>query len=149
MPEDSDVISQIRLRLHQRGVRFTIGRLRLVSALGKAPGPRSAGELHRLLKSRVPLSSLYRSLAVLEAAGVVRRHHDPSGLIRFELSEWLTGHHHHLVCADCGAVEDVQLDDVAERTLGTLARRFGRRAGYEAAGHHLEIVGVCPECLPA
>jgi len=93
--------------------------------------------------------ALYRSLAVLEAAGVVRRHHDPSGLIRFELSEWLSGHHHHLLCADCGVVEDVELDDVSERTLSNLARRFGRRAGYEVAGHGLEIVGVCRDCIPA
>jgi len=147
--KEPDVISQVRRRLHQRGVRFTVGRDRLVATLWKAPGPRSAGELHRLLKSQVPLSSLYRSLAVLEAAGVVRRHHDPSGLIRFELSEWLSGHHHHLLCADCGVVEDVELDDVSERTLSNLARRFGRRAGYEVAGHGLEIVGVCRDCIPA
>lgn len=107
-------------------------------------GPESAAELHRRMD--VPLSSLYRSLTVLDEAGVLVKHHDADGLARFELAEWLSGHHHHLVCINCGAVEDVELSDRNEKELQRLASTMATGAGYELTGHNLEVEGVCEEC---
>ncbi|MCI0543263.1 MAG: transcriptional repressor, partial [Actinobacteria bacterium] len=86
--------NQIADRLAEREVRYTRGRRTLITALSKADGPRSAAELQGDLD--IPLSSIYRSLAVLEEAGVLDPHFGQRGVTRYELAEWLRGHHHHL-----------------------------------------------------
>ncbi len=134
----------VRRHLAEREVRYTTGRRAVVTTLVRVDGPESAADLHRRMS--VPLSSLYRSLTVLDEAGVLERHHDADGLARFELAEWLTGHHHHLVCVSCGVVEDFELDESAEGRLDSLAERTASAAGYEVTGHNLEVEGVCGSC---
>lgn len=94
----------------------------------------------------MPLSSLYRSLTVLEECGVVVPHHGQRGVTRYELAEWLSGHHHHLVCVECGRVDDVALPATAEREMETIAASVGRTADFVAVGHTLEIEGRCGGC---
>jgi Fur family ferric uptake transcriptional regulator len=141
-----DVNREIGERLSAHNIRFTKGRRQVIRVLRKASGPQSAADLHRQLRTSVPLSSIYRSLAVLDEAGVLRKHHDQSGLARFELAEWLSGHHHHVTCFECGRVEDVELDDKAEKKLTDIARLVGRRTRHQVTGHGLEIEGVCDTC---
>lgn len=136
----------VRRRLREREVRFTAARRAVVDALRRATGPQSAAELHRRLARSVPLSSLYRTLSVLDEAGVLRKQHDAGGLARFELAEWLGGHHHHLVCTGCGAVVDVSAEPAEERMLATLAGAIGARGDYTVAGHSLEVEGTCGRC---
>ncbi len=141
----SETNESVRRRLADQDIRFTTGRQAVVKALQRVSGPQSAADLHTRLRS-VPLSSLYRSLTVLDEAGVLRKHHDADGLARFELAEWLAGHHHHVVCTECGLVEDVELDEAAETELHRLADRIGAEAGYQVRGHVLEVEGVCGAC---
>jgi Fe2+ or Zn2+ uptake regulation protein len=133
-------------RLAASGVRYTSGRRLVVKALRRAPGPQSAAELHRRLRGRVPLSSLYRTLTVLEATGVLAPHHGARDVTRYELAEWLSGHHHHLVCDVCGRVEDVEVDGVREQILETIAGQVIGDTGFTATGHTLEIEGLCAAC---
>ena len=95
----------IEERLREAGVRYTAARRAVVTALSAADGPRSAAELHRDIDA-VPLSSFYRTLTVLEDAEVLAPHHGARGLTRYELAEWIGGHHHHLVCTNCGCRRD-------------------------------------------
>jgi len=137
---------QIGTRLSDHGVRFTRARRAVVTSLASVDGPQSAAELHKLLGGGVPLSSLYRTLAVLEEVGILAPHHGTRGLTRYELAEWLNGHHHHLVCVDCGAVDDVHLSPGMEDTLEAVVRSVTSDASFEAAGHSLEIEGRCGRC---
>ncbi|MBM3696048.1 MAG: transcriptional repressor, partial [Actinobacteria bacterium] len=121
----------------------------VVEALSRAAGPLAAGDLHERLGGRVPLSSLYRTLAVLEEAQVLTREHDAAGVARYELAEWLLGHHHHLVCSVCGEVRDVGVDPAVETTITRLVARVAADAGYRAAGHRLDIEGTCAACRTA
>lgn len=136
---------QVESRLADRGVRFTGGRRRVVAVLAAADGPLSAAELHDVLDREVPLSTVYRTLSVLEEAGVTSPHLGAKGLTRYELAEWLSGHHHHLVCLACGAVDDVHL---APQTESELERLVGSAvSGDFVAQHHtLEIEGRCGRC---
>ena len=59
---------EIERRLAEAEVRYTKGRRMVIDALAEADGPRSAAELSETIGDTVPLSSLYRSLAVLEEA---------------------------------------------------------------------------------
>ena len=142
--ETTELHESVRRRLAEREIRYTTGRKAVVTALVRLAGPESAAELHR--RMNVPLSSLYRSLTVLDEAGVLEKHHDADGLARFELAEWLSGHHHHVVCIDCGAVEDVELSDRQEHDLDRLASTVATGAGYELTGHNLEVEGLCRNC---
>ena len=60
---------EVERRLADSDVRYTRGRRVVIRALAEADGPRSAAELSKAIGESVPLSSLYRSLAVLEEAG--------------------------------------------------------------------------------
>ena len=137
---------QVEERLSARGIRYTGGRRQVVAALERADGPRSAAELHAELEGMVPVSSVYRTLAVLEEAGVVEPHHSAKGITRYEMAEWLAGHHHHLVCIDCGAVEDIALPRGMEAKLEELVGQISELSSFSASGHSLEVDGRCPRC---
>ncbi len=63
------VAEAVAALLRGEGIRFTPARRLVVRALAEAaPGPQAAGDLHAALRDRLPLSSLYRTLAVLEEA---------------------------------------------------------------------------------
>ena len=118
----------------------------MLSALGAADGPRSAAELYQELGQRVPLSSLYRTLVVLEETGVIDPHHGLRGVMRYELAEWIRGHHHHVVCSSCGAVEDVELDEETEKELARLVDTVASSVGLDPSAHSLEVEGRCRRC---
>lgn len=142
--KEREIDELVRGRLSERNIRYTGGRKALIRAVQSARGPQSAAEIHKQVKRSVPISSLYRSLAIMEEAGVLSLHQGK--VTRFELAEWLTGHHHHLLCIECGKVDDVELDDASEHLLTRLAAKAGGRAGYEESGHRLEIEGLCRKC---
>ena len=106
----------------------------------------SAAELHANLAGKVPVSSVYRTLAVLEEAGVVQPHHSAKGITRYEIAEWLAGHHHHLVCINCGAVEDIELPKNLETRLERLVGQVTEMSAFTASGHSLEVDGLCTRC---
>jgi Fe2+ or Zn2+ uptake regulation protein len=136
----------VNRRLVEQGVRYTSGRRSVVAAIQMASGPRTAAELIEGSTTTVPVSSLYRTLALLEQSEVLKKHHGPDGVSRFELAEWLTGHHHHVVCVACGAIEDVTVPRPSERELANIVNTLGAQAGFRVLDHVLEVEGVCREC---
>lgn len=132
-------------RLRGVGQRYTANRRSLVETLLAAGGPVSIGDL-LLRKGSVPQSSAYRNLAVLEQADVVRRVITEDDFARFELDEGLTEHHHHLVCSNCGRVEDVAIPPDVERSLGRSLDRLARDAGFASVAHRLDLIGRCRSC---
>jgi Fur family transcriptional regulator, ferric uptake regulator len=142
----STVDREVEARLYEHDVRYTKGRRAVVDALARASGPMSAAELSEELGADVPLSSIYRSLAVLEEAGVLAPHLGAKGLTRFELAEWLMGHHHHLLCVDCGSVADIDIPASKEETVRGLVSEIAALASFEAIDHALEIEGRCAKC---
>jgi Fe2+ or Zn2+ uptake regulation protein len=137
---------QVEVRLLEHDLRLTRGRRAVLHALASSAGPLSAAELTGLLGPSVPLSSLYRNLAMLEEAGVVAHHLGSKGLTRYELAEWLSGHHHHLVCVDCGSVTDVEIPPSQESSVRQLVAEIAALASFSPTDHALEIEGLCPRC---
>lgn len=91
-------------------------------------------------------SSVYRNLVVLEQARVVHRVVTHDDFTRYELAEDLTGHHHHLVCSNCGRVEDLPASAALERSVETAVTQAARKAGFRTQHHRLDLVGLCAEC---
>jgi Fe2+ or Zn2+ uptake regulation protein len=130
------------------GQRYTSGRRLLVDALDRAGSPLPLPAIlgrHGDLKQ----SSVYRNLAALEQAGVVRRVITDEDFGRYELTEDLTGHHHHLVCSNCGAVEDVDFASGFEDTLEAQLAELAERTGFSTVSHRLDLIGLCRTCAAA
>lgn len=137
---------EVAARLREHDVRYTSGRRVVVTALADADGPLSAAELHDEVGDDVPLSSLYRTLTVLESADVAVPHFGSRGVTRYELAEWLAGHHHHLVCTSCGSVEDVDIPPGVEARVEQIVQAITEPAEFLSTGHELEISGICRRC---
>ena len=136
----------VEQHLATAGVRLTQGRRSTVEALATMHGPRTAAEIHNQVGDTVPLSSLYRSLSILTDADVLSAQHGSDGVIRFELAEWITGHHHHLVCTSCGTVVDVTPTIGQEKAMDDLVKEMAHESGFTVTGHRFEIEGTCKAC---
>jgi Fe2+ or Zn2+ uptake regulation protein len=139
-----DMHRAVSTRLDQADYRYTSGRQSLVGILADAGQPLSMPEI--LAAARLPQSSAYRNLSVLENAGVVRRIVTHDDFCRYELAEDLTGHHHHLVCESCGLVEDFTLSRDFEASLDSTLTRLALKRGLEIVGHRLDVYGLCQAC---
>jgi Fur family transcriptional regulator, ferric uptake regulator len=140
-----DVQALVAARLRRAGQRLTTGRRLLLEALASAGRPVTTGELVAE-DARLPQSTTYRNLAVLEQAGVVHRVVGSDEFARFELAEEFTGHHHHLVCRSCGSVEDFEAPRQVEQGLDDAIHTYAAGTGFRAEAHRLDLLGTCASC---
>lgn len=144
-PVEEDLHATVAARLRRVGQRYTPARRAVVDALVEAPAPVTTAQLVAARPS-LPQSTTYRNLAVLEQAGVVHRVMSGDDFARFELSEELAGHHHHLVCVSCGGVEDFTPPAQLERSLASVVGRVTTGTGFRAESHRLDLLGTCGAC---
>ncbi|MGH7639648.1 MAG: Fur family transcriptional regulator [Candidatus Dormibacteria bacterium] len=142
---EPELHSGVARRLTSIRQRYTRGRRLLVDALSRAGRPLTVTEIVDE-RRELPPSTAYRNLAVLEQAAVVRRVQLSGEFARYELSEELTSHHHHLVCVDCGSVVDVTAPARLEEDVASTARELARAAGFRLESHRLDLIGRCREC---
>jgi Fur family ferric uptake transcriptional regulator len=123
-----------------QGLRSTPQRQAVVEALSGMDGHFTVWDLHERaseLHRRIGLATTYRTLELLRESGAVRQlatEHGPA-YIRCH-----PGHHHHLVCVDCGSVEETDLCAVPDADV------IRRRHGFEPEAHDVEIFGRCARC---
>jgi len=140
----TDLHEVVAGRLRAAGQRYTDSRRVLVERL-RAKGPVTLPDLLEG-RPRLPQSSAYRNLTVLEEAGVVHRVHANGDFARFELAEDLTEHHHHLICSSCGAVEDFLAPAGLERSLHKASEDIAAGTGFTLERHRLDLIGTCASC---
>jgi Fur family transcriptional regulator, ferric uptake regulator len=145
MSERRDLHHTIEDRLRRVGQRYTPNRKALIDLLASTRRPLSVDDVRSGIRT-LPQSSIYRSLTVLEEAGLVRRVVTEGDFGRFELDEGLTEHHHHLVCSSCGRVEDVAVPPGVERSIDRALDRLAKDAGFASVGHRLDLLGLCRSC---
>ncbi len=143
MSEDVHGIVDEQLRRTRQ--RYTRGRQQLVELLVATGRPVTIPELLELGAAQSQ-SSLYRNLAILEQCGAVHRLTSTDDVARYELTEELSEHHHHVVCSVCGRIDDVVLPPAIERALGEAAAEAHEQRGYLVDSHRLELVGTCGNC---
>jgi Fur family ferric uptake transcriptional regulator len=131
--------------LRKAGLKVTLPRLKILEILERS-GTRhmSAEEIYRRLigsDEDIGLATVYRVLTQFEAAGLVARHHFEDGMAVFELNQG--AHHDHIVCMDCGQVEEFVDAGIEERQEAIAAR-----LGFTIGEHSLVIYGRCqrPDC---
>ena len=126
-------------RLEARGHRVTESRRRVIAAVAGQPSHFTVDDvLHRA--RGVGRATVFRTIKLLTDLNIVCRVlMDDDGTLHYRVST--RGHHHHLVCRDCGRVEDFSQCDV-----DALVAELARATQYEIAGHWLEVYGRCRRC---
>ena len=122
------------------GVRTTAQRLAVVRAVAESPGSFTVAELHdraRRFEPRLGLATTYRTVELLRANGGV---HPLLGDGRPTYVRCRPEHHHHLVCTNCGGVEETELCAAPSEA------ELQRRHGFRPAAHELDIYGTCRRC---
>ncbi len=142
---ESEVHAGVGKRLASIRQRYTGGRRLLVEALIHAGRPLTVTEILDV-RPALPPSTAYRNLAVLEQATAVRRVQLSGEFSRYELSEELTRHHHHLVCVDCGSVVDVTAPARLEDDVTVAAKEVAAATGFRLESHRLDLIGHCQAC---
>ena len=121
---------------------MTAQRRVILDLLRKQETHPTGDELYRLARRRLPrisLGTVYRNLELLSEAGLIRKLALGRTQRRFDGK---LDQHYHARCLRCGRVEDVSLHPVSG-----LERAARRATGYRITGHHVELVGLCPECV--
>ena len=135
----------VSARLSEAGQLYTKGRRELVELLVRAARPATIPEMLEF-RPRLTQSSLYRNMADLESAGIVRRVVGIDDPTRYELSEDIIGRHHHTICTVCGTVDDFFMPAEDERSLkASLDKELGT-SGFQPSTHRLDVFGTCPDC---
>ena len=145
LKENGDLHKVVEQRLRRIDQRYTAGRRAIIGLLTSADHPVSIGEIASGLPD-LPRSSAYRHLVDLQAAGVVRRVAASDEFARFELAEDLTGHHHHLLCLNCGKVTDVTYPPGLEDGISEAISQIAGAQGFQPEWHILDVLGLCAAC---
>src|SRR5678809_1524951 len=127
------------------GLKATLPRLRILELFEKSPVRHlSAEDVYKILSkdgTDTGLATVYRVLTQFEQAGLLIRHHFESGKAVFELNKG--GHHDHLVCMQCGHVEEFFDEAIEKRQLAVAKDR-----GFTIHEHSLHLYVDCtkPNC---
>ncbi len=126
-------------------IRTTRQRRAVAAVLDELEGFSSAQEIHDLLRHQgesIGLSTVYRNLQALAEADEVDvlRKDDGEALYR----QCSKGHHHHLVCRNCGRTVEIEGPAVERWTSQKAAEN-----GFADVAHTLEIFGTCSDCRAA
>ncbi len=126
--------------LKSTGLKATLPRLKILEIFQKSVlRHMTAEDVFRVLlgeRSDVGLATVYRVLTQFEQAGILSRSHFESGKAVYELNEGQ--HHDHLVCLDCGRVEEFY-DAEIERRQQVVAQA----KGFAIADHALSLYANC------
>ena len=129
-------------KLKKLGYRLTPQRLMIVSAIENSHDHISAEEIYSQVVGKYPnvnISTIYRTLELLAQLGLVTETDLGGGRVRYHPAD--KGHHHHLVCQECGAVIDLH-----ESVLSPLKDALLREYDFIADLRHLGIFGRCVKC---
>lgn len=133
---------QFAAMLRKGGLKATPGRLALLLLLAKADRPLAIHDITDGSKKGLNQATIYRALESLCEAEIVRRVDMQHAHAHYELAEGAR-HHHHLICKNCGRVEDVEHCDVTaiEHAVLKKSKMFA-----SIQTHSLEFFGLCKKC---
>jgi Fur family ferric uptake transcriptional regulator len=129
--------TELEKALRAQGVRITRQRTALLQVLATAEDHPDANELHRrafALDGKVSLSTVYRTLAALEAQGVIQRHTFENAPARFETTN--TPHHDHMIDIETGEVMEFRSERIEK-----LQAEIAAELGFDLMRHRLELYG--------
>lgn len=139
-------IERIKKQLHAQGYKLTPQReATLTVLLERESDHLSAEEVFLLVKEKAPeigLATVYRTLELLCELSVVDKINFGDGVSRYDLrKEGVEHFHHHLVCMECGTVEEV-----IEDLLIDVEKLIEDEWHFKVKDHRLTFHGICKKC---
>ena len=129
--------------LRRNGLFVTNPRLQVLKVLTEGDGPLSIDNIVQISEKDLALSTLYRVVADLLDAKLVKTFSSPDQKRMVELSDELNRHHHHLYCESCEKMFDIDLDADLEAMIDHLVTKIGKTYGIEISEHSFEMYGHC------
>src|SRR6476469_9707793 len=128
--------------LRARGYRLTPQRQLVLEAVGKLGHgtPEEIAAEVRQTAAAVNISTVYRTLELLEELGLVQHTHLGHGAPTYSIQS--DDDHVHLVCRDCGAV-----DEIESALLEDVVRRLSSERGFSVDVGHFAVFGRCAACI--
>ena len=137
MPNQAD-------ELKNSGLKATLPRIKVLEVFQKTSQRHmSAEDVFCVLLAEhadVGLATVYRVLMQFEQAGILSRTHFETGKAVFELNEGK--HHDHLVCMDCGRVEEFYDAEIERRQ-----KMIAEDKGWILQDHAMSLYGLCGNCI--
>ncbi len=134
--------TELKQVVRDAGFRATKPRLAFLATLAASEVPLPVSDIAERLGKKADLVTVYRIAESFEKAGIISRVELRAGKVCYEFTE-PGHHHHHIVCTDCGAVEDVDacISDTFARSVAKESRFFN-----QINSHALEFFGTCTNC---
>ncbi len=129
--------------LKEHGYRLTPQRLLILQILHKAETHISAEEIYEDMRKVYPtanISTVYRTLELLEKLGLVTKTDMGDGIMRYHHAE--KGEHHHLVCEKCGKTIEIKAEEIKD-----FEKFLKDKYKFHPKIKHLVIFGRCEDCL--
>src|SRR3954451_15937732 len=135
-------MGQLVQTLKERGHRLTPQRQLILEAVEAAEGHVSAETVHARVAAQFPqvnISTVYRTLELLQTLGLVTHTHFDDGIALYHLAE--DSHHQHMVCRVCGSEREIDVQELAP-----LDKHLREQYGFQADLAHFAIIGMCGSC---
>jgi Fe2+ or Zn2+ uptake regulation protein len=137
--------AQVSAELAARGLRLTRQRRAVLEAIAAAPSSLSPLQVYDAARDRCPelgLTTVYRTLEVLDELGALRRVHGHDHCESFMPAS--AEHGHTVVCSACGRVTEFTACD-----MRGIVDAAARETGYRITDHFLQLSGLCAGCRTA
>lgn len=139
-------IERIKKQLHAESYKLTPQREATVRVLlEREEDHLSAEDIYLLVKEKAPeigLATVYRTLELLSELKIVDKINFGDGVSRYDLRKEGAAHfHHHLVCMECGTVEEI-----VEDLLEDVEKKVEDQWQFQVKDHRLTFHGICRKC---
>ncbi len=139
-----DVLENFKKLLRQNNLKYTTQRELILNIIYNNSGHFTPEDIYNLIKENHPdvklgIATIYRTLTLLEDANIVSSISFGTQGKKYEFG--LKEHHDHLVCLECGGIEEF-FDDTIEKQQEIIAKKFN----FKMTNHVMKITGICEDC---
>lgn len=140
-----EVLENFKKLLKSNNLKYTTQRELILKIIYDNDGHFTPEDIYNLIKEAHPdvklgIATVYRTLTLLEDAAMVSSISFGTQGKKYEFG--LTEHHDHLVCLQCGNIEEFY-DEIIERQQEEIAKKFN----FKMSNHVMKITGTCSACL--
>lgn len=119
-------------------LKKTSARLSILGLFSDVCTPLCAEDIFK--KTKLDLVTIYRTLTSFERADILKKINLQKESVHYELSKH---HHHHIICTDCGSVEEFAVCEIDKMSKEALKKSTKFNSIKE---HSLELFGICKSC---
>ena len=142
----TEIMESLKDKLKEKGYKLTPQRRATLDTIMEHQGKHlSTEEIYDLVKAKCPeigLATVYRTLQLLDELGLITKINFDDGCGRYELNTHIDDHHHHhLICLQCGAVIEVEVD-----LMESLEEEIEANYDFQISDHKVKFFGLCSKC---